>query len=182
MFYYSVYGFYDRRYFMLPFFTFFSFTAIYMIFDGPLTQEGEIAILFEMLSSPLNNFHEAQQYWKRIAKKIESMLRAGNIELSSKDLVYSFSKKLLETSDDISNDLLSIRDWMLGRRRSCFEAIKHINNEINLVPCKRNVFLDWVLTSPDAIMKYVFAGILIVIVLAISPNSISSILNFLRSL
>jgi hypothetical protein len=181
MFYYVVYGFHDPKYFTFPLIIFFFFTAVYMIFDGILTQEGEIAILFEMLSFSLNNFHEAIQYWKRIAKRIERMLRAGNIQLSSKDLVYYFSKKLLETNDNLSNDLVSIRDWMLGGHRSCFEAIKHINRETKLVPCKRNAFLEWVLTSPDIIMKYVFAGVLIGIVLAINPNSISSILNYFRS-
>jgi len=178
MFYYIVYGFHDSRYFVLPLVVFFFFTAVYMIFDDPLTQEGEIAILFEMLSSTLDNFHEAIQYWKRIAKRIESMLRAGNIQLSSKDLVYSFSKKLLETNDDISNDLLSIRDWMLGRRRSYFEAIRHINREIKLVPRQRNILLDWILKNPDTTIKY--AGLLIAVFAALSPT-LSVVLNYLHS-
>lgn len=178
MFYYIVYGFHDPRYFVIPLVVFFFFLAAYIIFDEPLTQEGEIAILFEMLSSYSNNFHEAQQYWKRIAKKVESMLRAGNIQLSSKDLVYSFSKKLLETNDDISNDLLSVRNWMLGRQRSCFEAIKHINSEVKLVPRQRNILLDWILKNPDKTIKYV--GLLIAVFAALSPT-LGVVLNYLHS-
>lgn len=182
MFYYFVYGFYDPRFFMLSFVTFFFFIALYMIFDGPLTQEGEIVILFELLSFSLNNFHEAQQYWKRIARKIERMLRAGNIQLSNKDLVYRFSEKLLTTDDDVSNDLTCIRDWMLGRRRSCFEALSHISSEIKLVPRQKSIFLDWILKNPDKMVKYVFAGFLVTIALALKPDSINSILTYLRSL
>jgi hypothetical protein len=178
MFYYIVYGFHDPRYFMLPLVVFFFFTAIYMIFDSPLTQEGEIVILFEMLSSHLSNFHEATQYWKKIAKKIENMLRAGSIQPSSKDLAYYFSKKLLETNDDISNDLLSIREWMLGRQRSFLEAIEHINPEIKLVPCEKNIYLDWILKNPDKMIKYI--AILIAVLAALSPT-LSSVLNYLRS-
>lgn len=178
MFYYIVYGFHDPRYFVLPLVVFFFFMAVYMIFDEPLTQEGEIAILFEMLSSTIDNFHEAIQYWKKIARRLESMLREGNIQLSSKDLVYSFSKKLLETNDNLSNDLLSIRDWMLGRRRSCFEGIKHINREIRLVPRQRNILLDWILKNPDKTIKY--AGLLIAVFAALSPT-LSVVLNYLRS-
>jgi hypothetical protein len=179
MFYYSIYGFHDPRYFMIPFVVFFFFTAVYMIFDGPLTKQGEIVILFEMLSPLLNNFHEAQRYWERIAKKLEQMLNAGNIGLTSKDLVYYFSKKLLETTDDISTDLVSIRDWMLGRRRSCFEALQHINPEIKLAPCKRNVFIESILAHPDVMIKYIFAAILIAIFLVSNPDFVTTLLKYL---
>jgi hypothetical protein len=71
---------------------------------------------------------------------------------------------------------------MLGRRRSCFEALSHISSEIKLVPRQKSIFLDWVLKNPDKTVKYVFAGFLVTIALALKPDSINSILTYLRSL
>lgn len=188
--FYFILGFNDPKFYMLSGFSFFFFIALYMIFNDPLTKEGEIVILFELLSHPITNFHEALKYWKKLAEKIESMLRVGNIQLSNresnKDLVYYFSKKLLETTDDISNDLLSVREWMLGRQRSCLEAIRHIGNsdnkksDIQLVPCQKNVFIAWFLKNPDVMTKYVFNGLLIVILIVLSPDLIGGILSYLQ--
>jgi hypothetical protein len=179
MFYYFVYGFHDVRYFMVTIPVFFFFSALYMIFENPLTQEGEIYILFELLSSPITNFHEAVKNWERLAGKIEKMLRFGEIQVSSKDFVHNFSKSLLENTGDFSNDLISIRDWMLGRTRSCFEGLKHIYPEIKLTPCKKNFFIDWGYQNPEKVLKYGFTGFLILAVIIFSPDSLSSILKYL---
>jgi len=184
MFFYFVYGFHDPRYFILPLIVFLFMVPLFMILDRPLTEEGEISILFEMLSHPINNFHEALQYWKKLAKKIEKRFKAGNIQLSHKDLVNNFSKTLLEKNEDISNDLTSIRDWMLGRSRTCLEGLRHIYPEIKLLPCEKNVLLDWLLKNPEATLNYFFKGILIAVVVALTviglnPNLIGDILKYL---
>jgi hypothetical protein len=53
-------------------------------------------------------------------------MRIGEVRVYRSDLVYYFSKKLLETNYDPSNDLIRIRDWLLGDQRSCYEALTHI--------------------------------------------------------
>lgn len=185
MFYYFVYGFSDPRYFTLSIVLFLFMEPIFKILDRPLTEEGEIFILFEMLAHPIENFHEAVEYWKKLAKKIEKMFKAGNIQLSRKDLVYNFSKTLLEKNEDISNDLTSIRDWMLGRARTCLEGLRHIYPEIKLLPCEKNVFLDWLLKNPETTLNYFFKGILIAVavaltVIGLNPNLIGDILKYLH--
>lgn len=187
---YIVLGFNDPKYFMLSGFSLLFFIALHMIFSDPLTEEGEISILFELLSHPIEDFHEALKYWKKLAEKIEKMLKVGNIQIankeSNKDLVYYFSKKLLETTDDISNDLLSIKEWMLGKQRSCWEAIRNIgksdneDSDIKLVPIQANVFIAWILKNPDVMIKYAFYGVLAIISIVFSPELIDSIRSLLN--
>lgn len=185
MLYYVVYGFHDSRYFTLSIVVFLFMVPIFKILDKPLTEEGEISILFEMLSHPIDNFHEALRYWKKLAKKIEQMFKAGNIQLSRKDLVYNFSKTLLEKNEDISNDLTSIRNWMLGRARTCLEGLRHIYPKIRLLPSEKNVFLDWLLKNPEATLNWFFKGILIaaavtLTVIGLNPKLIGDILTYLN--
>jgi len=161
-----------------------------MIFSGPLTEEGEIVILFELLEKPITDFHEAVKYWKKFAEKIDKMLKVGNIQVTdkegNKDLVYYFSKKLLVTTDDISKDLLSIKEWMLGKKRSCWEAIRNIGNssyyeelDFQLAPYPKNVFIAWVLKNPEMVIKYVFNIVLIAVLVVLSPEFLSRILSYL---
>jgi len=167
----------DPKFATLSLFSFCFFISLYMIFENSLTEEGEITILFELLSTSINNFHDALKYWEKLAKKIERMLREANIQLSSKDLLYHFGKRLLETTDDISNDLLGIREWMLGRERSCFNGLQGLNPKIELEKCKRNFILEWFYQNPDKLVKYGVASIIFVIVVAFNPNSITTILK-----
>lgn len=177
--FYYIMGLRDSKLTMLSFFSFFFFMSLYMIFENPLTEEGEVSILFELLEQPITNFHIAREYWERIARKVQRKLGDANIHLSSKDLVYHFSKKLLVTDDDITDDLISIRDWLLGRQRSCFDGLWGLNHKIELEESKRNFMLEWFYQNPDKIMKYGFAVIALVIVVAFSPNSIVTILKYL---
>lgn len=173
--YYIVYGFYDAKFFMIPFVVFLYMVPIFRILDRPLTEEGEIFILFEMLTSTTNNYNESIEYWKRLAKKIEKMFRVGEISVARKDLVYYFSIKLLKTNEDISNDLECIRDWMLGRRRSCFEAITHI------IPKERFIQEEKVPLSlfknSDKVLRSIIAGILILAIIFLIPTSIDTFLK-----
>ena len=125
--YYFFYAFtQDYRFFTIPFVVLFFMLAIFEIFDNPLTEEGEIYILVQSMISNSNNFEKVEFFWKKIAKRIEKKLRIGEIRVSRSDLVYYFSKRLLQTNDDLTNDLISIRNWLLGNQRSCYEALTHI--------------------------------------------------------
>ncbi|HML02654.1 MAG TPA: hypothetical protein VK487_04690 [Candidatus Bathyarchaeia archaeon] len=160
---------------------------LFLIFDRPLTEEGEITILFEMLSSSINNFHEAQRYWRRLAKRIEELFEFGNIRLSRKDLIYNFSWTFLEGNRDLSNDLISIREWMLGRTRTCLEALRNIYPKIELLPCERNIFLDWLLKNPEETLNFVFKIIVIAVavvltIVGLNPSIIGEILKYLHPL
>ena len=114
---------------------------LFFILEHPLSNEGAVQILFEGLFSSLDNFHRRQYYWKKISKAIEKSLKNGNIQVSSDDLTYHFNKKLLETNEDISDDLRSIQAWMLGRQKSCLDSIKRIFPEVKIEPCTKDSFL-----------------------------------------
>ena len=127
MFYYFFYAYTrDFRFYLIPFVVFFIMLAIFDIFDKPLTEEGETYILIDSVIQNLSNFEKVQFFWKKVAKRIEQKLRIGEMRVYRRDLVYYFSKKLLETNYDLSNDLFSIRNWLLGYQRSCYEALTHI--------------------------------------------------------
>lgn len=116
----------DFKFYLIPFVVFFIMLAIFDIFDKPLTEDGETYILIDSTIQNLSNFKKVQFFWKKIAKKIEQELRIGEVKVNRSDLVYYFSKKLLETNYDLSSDLISIRNWLLGDQRSCYEALTHI--------------------------------------------------------
>lgn len=130
---YSINGISDSKFFLLALFSFFAFMPFKMIFDDGLTEDGEITILFELLQPPIRDFHNARRYWKKVAQKVEDKLSEANISLSSKDLVYQFGKKLLVTDDDkeISDNLICIREWLLGRQRSCYDGLWWLNRKWN---------------------------------------------------
>jgi hypothetical protein len=176
---YYIMGLQDSKFTTLSFFSFFFLMSLYMIFENPLTEEGEITILFELLEPPITNFHNAREYWEKVARKIQDKMRRANIQLSSKDLVFHFSKNLLVTNGDISNDLISIRDWLLGRQRSCFDGLWRLNQKIKLEQCKRNFMLEWFYQNPDKLVKYGFAVIVLGIAIAVAPSTITTILQYL---
>lgn len=187
VFYYSVFGFafHDPKYFALSITVLLFMIPLFLIYDKPLTEEGEITILFEMLSSSISNFHEAQQYWKRLAKKIEKLFKAGNVQVLRKDLIYNFSMTLLEGNEDISDDLTGIREWMLGRARTCLKELSYVCPKTNLRPCEENIFIDWFLKNPEVTLNYIFKGVIITVVivltiLSLNPNLIGEILKYLH--
>jgi hypothetical protein len=127
MFYYFFYAYTrDFRFYVVPFVVFFIMVSIFSIFDKPLTEEGETHILVDSVIQNLGNFEKTQFFWKKVAKRTEQKMRIGEVKVYRSDLVYYFSKKLLETNYDPSNDLICIRDWLLGDQRSCYEALTHI--------------------------------------------------------
>jgi hypothetical protein len=116
----------DFKFYIIPFVVFFIMLAIFDIFDKPLTEDGETYILIDSAIQNLSNFKKIYFFWKKVAKKIEQELMVGEVKVSRSDLIYYFSKKLLETNYDLSRDLIAIRDWLLGDQRSCYEALIHI--------------------------------------------------------
>lgn len=49
----------------------FIYFSLYLIFSGPLTDEGETRILFGLLIANLDDFESRQQYLKTVSKKVE---------------------------------------------------------------------------------------------------------------
>lgn len=183
----SLYTFRDPSFLLLSLTFAFLCIPLYFIFDHPLTYEGTVQILFEGLFSSFNNFRERQSYWRRISKIIEGLLKIGNIQVSSKDLIFHFNKKLLETNEDISDDLRNIQAWMLGRQRTCLNSIKNIFPEVKIEPYTRDSFLRRVLENLTPIQanlikffaSWMFAILLLIIVLIIHPELLP---DFLKSL
>jgi hypothetical protein len=179
--FYFIAGISDIKFVNLALLSFFLLSTLYMIFNDPLTERGEIILLFEMLKQPTENFQDAARYWKKLAHKIENMLREGNVAIKGRgagmDLVHYFSKKILETDEDISDDLQCIKEWMLGTRKSCFEGLWGLSHEIEFVPCPKNTYLDWALKNPDVTVKYAFYGVLAIISIIFSPTLLNELLS-----
>jgi len=174
----------------LVWFTFFPlFMSLYFIFERSLSDEGVIQILFEGLFSSLNNFRKRQYYWKKISRIIENSFRMANIQISSDVLVYHLNKKLLETNEDVSDDLRSIEAWLLGRQNSCFESIKKILPEVEIKPCTKDSFLKrflkQVLENPTetqadiikSIAWLIFFAFIVVTLLIVRPDLLGDVLS-----
>jgi hypothetical protein len=151
------------KFYVLPFVLFFIFAVIFQIFDKPLTNEGEIYISFDMVMKNIQNgnFNKLQANWKGLANKIEHQLKNGEIYLSRKEIVYFFSVKILQTNDDLTNDLECIRNWLLGNQRSCYEALTHIIPKEKFGKNSPN----WFVKNPERTIRYVLAGFLSIILL-----------------
>jgi len=174
--------------YVLSSFSFFSLSiSPYLIFEHPLSYEGGVQILFEGLFSSIDDFSKRQYYWKKISKTIEDLLRIGNIQVSSNDLIFHFNKKLLETNEDISDDLRSIRAWMLGEQKTCLDSIKSIFPEVKIEPCTKVSFLRRALGNPTptqaSLIKFfaswIFAILILLILLISHPELLD---DFLKSL
>lgn len=159
---------------------------LYFIFEHPLSNEGAVRILFEGLFSSFNDFPMRNYYWKKISKIIENLLRIGNIHVSSNDLIFHFNKKLLETNEDISDDLRSIQAWMLNERRTCLDSIKSVFPEVKIEPCTKISFLRRASENPivqanliKVFASLIFAILMLIIVLISHPELLW---DFLRSL
>lgn len=126
MFYYFVTALRDFRFFVMPFAILFIMMSIFVVFDSPLTEEGEIYILVDSAIKNLRNFKKVLFFWKRIAGKIEKELKLGDYRVSRNDLVFYFTQKVLETNENLDGDLISFRNFLLGEQRSCYEALTHI--------------------------------------------------------
>ena len=108
--FYAITG--DFRFSVIPFVVFFIMLAIFDIFDKPLTDDGEIYILADSAIENLGNFKKVLFFWKKIAGKIEKELKLGDYRVSQNDLVFYFTQKVLETNQDLANDLVSFRDFL----------------------------------------------------------------------
>lgn len=127
MLYYFFYAFTrDIRFFTMPFAILYIMLSIFLVFDNPLTEDGQTYILVDSAIDNIGNFRKVMFFWKGIAKKIEQELRIGEYNVSRYDLIFYFTQKLLETDNDLTNDLISFRNWLLGNQRSCYEALTHI--------------------------------------------------------
>ncbi len=47
-------------------------------------------------------------------------------QVSNEDLNLHFSEKFFKTKYDFTADLVCIRDWLLGKQRSCYDSLAHI--------------------------------------------------------
>lgn len=177
----------------LPFLVWFTFLSLFMplyfIFERSLLDDGVIQILFEGLYSSLNNFRKRQYYWKKISRIIENSFKMANIQISSDVLTYHLNKKLLETNEDISNDLRSIEAWLLGRQSSCVESLKKIIPEVEIGPCTKDSFLKrflkQVLENPTetqadiikSIAWLIFFAFIVVMLLIVRPDLLGEVLS-----
>jgi len=161
-------------------------TPIYFVFEKPLSNRGGIEVVFEGLFSSINNFYERQYYLKIISKTIEQAFRMGNIAVTSNDLIYNFNRKLLETNEDISDDLRNIKAWMSGEQRTCLDSLKKIIPEIKIEPYTKISFFRRVLANPTPIqadlIKFFAILIAAVIVLLVRPELINSAINLVKGL
>lgn len=160
--------------------------ALYFIFERPLSHDGMVQVLFEGLFSSLDNFPRRQYYLKKISKIIENLLKMGNIQVSSGDLIYHINKKLLETDEDVSNDLENVRAWMLGRQRTCLDSLKKIIPDIRIEPPMKDSFFRRVLENPTPIqadlIKFFVILIVLLTVLLVHPELISQAINLAKGL
>ena len=138
-------------------------------------------MLFEGLFASLNNVLKRQYYLKRISKIIENLLKIGNIQVSSDDLIYHVNKKLMETNEDISNDLRNIQAWMLGRQRTCLDSLKRIIPNIKIQQRKKDSFFRQILENPSPrlfdLIKFFALLIVLLIVLLVHPELMSQAIN-----
>jgi len=81
-----------------------------------LTQLGITKIAFEQLYSNINDFSRRQRWFKETFKKLESILREGNIKVSHNDLLYYANLKLMQ-SPNPEFTIKKIEDWILSKRR-----------------------------------------------------------------
>lgn len=116
----------DIKYVTISVVTFFILFGVYQIFDNPLTNDGEIYVLVDSMISNGNNFKKVQFFWKKLTPKIENQLNEGAFQVSNEDLNLHFSEKFFKTKYDFTADLVCIRDWLLGKQRSCYDSLAHI--------------------------------------------------------
>jgi hypothetical protein len=159
---------------------FFLYSPIYLMFDGVLLYKGEITILFELLFSSLDDFVERQRWLEIISKKLGDALKLGSIKVSSDNLVFYFNMKLLEETD-IRDNLRNIEAWLLGKQKLCFNAIKEIIPENEFKPYTKNLLLKQTLKNP-AIIKYVFASVLLAIVIITRPELLRDAFDLISKL
>jgi hypothetical protein len=189
-FYFFLSAFRDVRYLLVALSFIFLSIPFYFIFESSLSMRGWVQSLFEGLFSSFNNYFKLQYYWRSISKTIEGLMEIGNIQLSSNELIFEFNRKLLETNEDISNDLRSIEAWMLNERRTVLDVIERIFPSIEIRRCTKISFFEKIsayLQNPNEIqaglikfvLSLIFVFILSLIVLAFRPELFKDIANSL---
>lgn len=158
---------------------FFMWLPIYFIFSGPLTDAGEIGLLFELLRANMDNFEERQPYLTIVSRKVENQFKLGNIKVPQNEFVYYFNMELLKGTD-VKEDLKSIESWIVDKKTPCFNSLKKIYPESELKPWRRIPLSRQFVENPE-LRKY----ILIVIALflfALSPILQSGIIGLISKL
>jgi hypothetical protein len=158
----------------------FTWMIMFFTFSEPLTYTGEIRLLFELLYANLDDFQDRQPYLRAISRKLEDMLKLGNIKVPHNEFVYYTNMELLEGTD-IRNDLRNIEAWMVGEDNLNFESLSNIYPESELEPWRR-ISLSRQLAENPTIIRYAFYMVIIIILVAISPELRSEILRLLSKL
>jgi hypothetical protein len=132
----------DFRFIAIPFACLFFMISLFEVLDKPLTDDGETYVLIESIIRNGNNFKKVQFFWKKLTFRIEDLLKNGQYDVSHNDLLVYFNEKFFETSYDFSADLISIREWLMGNQRSCYEALTHIvpKNKIRQIHKTQTIF------------------------------------------
>jgi len=161
----------------------------YYLFKFDVTSEEEIIILFENLLSNLDHFSRRNVFWRKISKKIEEVLKTGNIEVSKDDLIYYFNDKRWETNSNITNQLRDIELWLLDKRRTCFDSIRQIVPVVCFQPIKRKPLLKNIALEPTSaqveiikVLGYVIVAVLLIVLIIVHPDLGNQIINHLPSL
>lgn len=168
-------------------FTFIFLTMpLYFIFEKPLSYEGGIELLFDGLHTSIEKFNERQYYLKPISKEIERMLESGNIEVRSGDFVYQINRRLSETDVDLSNDLLNIKSWLLGKRRILLDSLWSAVPDLEISASTKEPFLKRVIENPTPIqadlIKFFAIIVAAVTVLLIRPEMLTSVISLVKGI
>jgi len=170
----------NARLILVSFGLFFIYVPIFLTFSEPLTYVGEIRLLFELLTTNLDDFENRQPYLRTISKKVENQLKIGNIKVPHNEFIYYFNKELLK-GKDIQNDLKNIEAWIVDKKTSCFESLSKIYPEDKLEPCKRYSLSGQLVKNPT-IIKYILYLAITLILVATNPELQTEILKLLRLL
>jgi len=172
----------DLPFKILPLLVFGVSLPFYYLFSFSLTSEEEITILFENLLPNLDHFSKRNVFWGKIAKKIEELLKTGNIEVSKDDLIYYFNEKLWETNTIVTNQLRDIEIWLLDRQSSCFNSIRQIIPEVCFQPLKRKSFSRNIVSEPTSeqidlikALTPIIVVVVVAILIFIHPEFVSQI-------
>ena len=156
----------DARFFFFSSGLLFTWIMLSMTFEKPLTQAGEIRLLFKLLHENLSNFEGRQKYLRLISKKVEKRLKMGNIKVPHNEFIYYCNMELFKRNLDIQNDLKNIEAWLVDNKTPCFESLKKIYPENKFEPFRRHSLFIEIAQSP-AMKAIVY--VIALIILATSP-------------
>jgi len=140
------------------------------MFSETPTEKGKIRIEFEQVFINLDDFSKRQKWITKAFKRLEYLLREGNIKVSHDKMVYRTN--LLMESDDTEGNLRNIERWILSQQRddSILVYVREILPEDEIKSIERIPLRRYFTLIPEEYIKWIVLGIIVIVIALVNPE------------